>query len=150
MELINSSDGNSRNSHVKKHLKTRDPNNKWKSEWYRKFLIGYTIKLSHVYNYTLNNEEINTAAEVDYKNVSFKVRHVKLLLLQATHTKAHIHLLYYLHIWGNVISWEFHHSKRSWFPWGIAENCYCMGKTAPKKPLYICITWDYKTVQRKT
>jgi hypothetical protein len=42
--------------------------------WYRKFLIGYIIKLSHVYNYTLNNKQINTAAEVDYKNVSFKVR----------------------------------------------------------------------------
>jgi len=32
------------------------------------------MKLSHVNNYTLNNEQINTAAEVDYKNVSFKVR----------------------------------------------------------------------------
>jgi len=105
------------------------------------------MKLSHVYNYTLNNEEINTAAEVDYKNVSFKLEgHAKLLLiLSITHKSsypvtllpAHMGKCYQLGVSSPKEKLIF--QGRCWFPCGTAENCYSEGKTAQTIPLYICI-----------
>jgi len=59
------------------------------------------MKLSHVYNYTLNNEQINTAAEVDYKNVNFKIRRTcKVASYSKHHTQKRIPSYFTVCIYG--------------------------------------------------